>query len=501
MKLGIKKRQIFNISGVLIIAFWIAMLSLLVKKQYLPQDSLPGIEESQTEPGKARQTWKEIFLKGKKVGYSINTINQFEKDYYIQDELYLKLNLMGFEKGLYTITQSSVDSNFRLKNFYFKINSGVINYSIFGKVEGNTLKIKNGTGRQAKTTELKLTEIPMISSGIDQLFRKITLTPGDSHRLSFFDPSTMTQKEAIFNVRAREKIRINYMEYDTWRVESEMWGNKLTFWVDMNGGDILKEEGFMGLTMVKSSAANAPANLEEGSDDFYEITSVEMDKKLPRADRITRLKIKLEGIEDTDFDRSGLSSDRQEFSDNVVTVTREREPFRLEYNVPYSGDDVEIKKYLAPEFNIQSDDIEIIEKAKEIAGKARTPVDVSKKMTQWVYSNLSKQPVVSIPSALEVLHSKTGDCNEHATLLTALLRAAGVPARISVGLVYLRERFFYHAWVEAYTGQWITMDPTLNQMPADATHITLLRGNIDKQVEIMALIGKLKIEVVDFEYY
>lgn len=500
MKTGVRKRNIFNILGVLVVALWIVMLSLLVKKHYFSPDPLPG-PEGQAESVETRQTWKEIFLKGKKVGYAMNSINQFEDSYYIQDELVLKLNLMGFEKGLYTITQSSVDSNFRLKNFFFKMNSGVINYSITGKVEGNILKIKTGAGRRAKTTELRLDEIPMISSGVDQLFRNIKPVPGESHRISFFDPSTMTQKEAVFHVKGTDKIRINYMEYDTYVIESEMWGNKLTFWVDMDGGDILKEEGFMGLTLVKSSAANAPANLEEGSDDFYDITAVQTDKKLPDPERLFMLKLRLTGIDDAEFDVSGLSTERQEYSDNIVTVTKEREPFKLEYNIPYSGDNAELKRYLAPEFNIQSDDSEIIEKAGEIIGNARTPVAASRRMMEWVYSNITKQPVVSIPSALEVLRTKTGDCNEHATLLTALLRAAGIPSRISVGLVYTREQFYYHAWVEAYTGQWITLDPTLNQMPADVTHISLLRGNINKQVEIMGLIGKLKIEVMDFEYY
>ncbi|MGD9158604.1 MAG: transglutaminase domain-containing protein [Desulfobacteraceae bacterium] len=499
MKVGVRKRHIFNLFGVIIIVLWITMLSLLVKKHYFSQDSLSGIE-SQAETGEKRRSWKEIYLKDKKVGYSVNSINPFENGYYIQDELYLRLNLMGFEKGLYTITQSSVDSNFRLKNFFFKMNSGVINYRIRGKVEGNILKIQTGTGRRAKTTELRMPEIPIISSSVDQLFRKVKLIPGESFRLSFFDPSTMTQKSAVFNLKNREKIKINYMEYDAVRIESEMWGNKLIFWVDEDG-DILKEEGFMGLTMVKSSAANAPANLAEGVDDFYEITSVGTDKKLPDPGRLTMLKLRLEGIDETEFDRSGLSNERQDFSSNIITVKKEREPFKIIYNIPYSGDDAELKKYLEPEFNIQSDDSEIIQKALKIAGKVRSPVAVSKKMMAWVYSSLEKQPVVSIPSAVEVLEARSGDCNEHATLLTALLRAAGIPARISVGLVYIRERFFYHAWVEAYTGQWITLDPTLNQMPADVTHISLLRGNIDKQVEIMALIGKLKIEVMDFEYY
>ena len=117
-----------------------------------------------------------------------------------------------------------------------------------------------------------------------------------------------------------------------------------------------------------------------------------------------------------------------------------------------------------------------------------------------MYSNLDKRPVISVPSALEVLETRVGDCNEHATLLTALLRASGIPARLSIGLVYNRNKFFYHAWTEAYVGEWISMDATFNQMPADVSHVRLMRGNLDKQVEIMGLIGKLKFEVIDFEY-
>ncbi len=40
------------------------------------------------------------------------------------------------------------------------------------------------------------------------------------------------------------------------------------------------------------------------------------------------------------------------------------------------------------------------------------------------------------------------------------------------------------------------MDATLNQFGADATHIKLVEGGIDKQVQIIGLMGKIKIEVV-----
>ena len=62
-----------------------------------------------------------------------------------------------------------------------------------------------------------------------------------------------------------------------------------------------------------------------------------------------------------------------------------------------------------------------------------------------------------------------------------------------------REKFYYHAWTEAYLGEWITMDATLNQMPADVTHIKMVEGNLHEQARIAGLIGTLKIEILDYQ--
>jgi transglutaminase-like putative cysteine protease len=159
-----------------------------------------------------------------------------------------------------------------------------------------------------------------------------------------------------------------------------------------------------------------------------------------------------------------------------------------------------MKPFLKSEFNIESDEKEIVEKAREIFGSEKDPLVVSRRLFAWVYDNLEKRPVVSVPSALEVLKTRVGDCNEHATLLTALLRASGIPARLNIGLVYNRGKFFYHAWTEAYVGKWVSMDATLNQMPVDATHIKLVEGNLERQVEIAGLIGQLKLKVLDYRY-
>ena len=86
-----------------------------------------------------------------------------------------------------------------------------------------------------------------------------------------------------------------------------------------------------------------------------------------------------------------------------------------------------------------------------------------------------------------------------------MMRAAGIPARIAAGVVYSDRvtatgAFYYHAWPEVRLGgptDWVPVDPTFGQFPADATHVKLVEGDLDRQVEIMAVMGRLGFELVE----
>ena len=64
----------------------------------------------------------------------------------------------------------------------------------------------------------------------------------------------------------------------------------------------------------------------------------------------------------------------------------------------------------------------------------------AEQLTRYVNGLLEKKPTVSLPSAREVLRTKVGDCNEHTALYVAMARAAGIPARVAVGLVVRARR-------------------------------------------------------------
>ena len=102
-------------------------------------------------------------------------------------------------------------------------------------------------------------------------------------------------------------------------------------------------------------------------------------------------------------------------------------------------------------------------------------VERMRALTRFVGLYMNDQPDYSgYATALEALDSRSGDCTEHALLLAALARAAGIPARVVVGIAYTNERFLGrkyvfvpHAWVQAWTGEsWRSFDSGLGDFTA-----------------------------------
>ena len=137
--------------------------------------------------------------------------------------------------------------------------------------------------------------------------------------------------------------------------------------------------------------------------------------------------------------------------------------------------------YLKPSDNIQSDDPRIIELAQEITENINDNYKKALAIHDWVTSNVSynydyingNKTIVSV-SALQVLEDRGTICSGYANLSVALLRAAGVPAKVILGYaksdaledtypdsVFSEEMQINHAWLEFFAdGHWVVEDPT-----------------------------------------
>ncbi len=478
------------------------MVLLIHKTHFNENDQAAGISVS-TELKSAKSAhhdWMEIYLKGKKVGFSETRVRPIGEDHLIEEKMVLTLNLMAHRSVMHMVSRAVVDKAFALKEFQVEIRSGVVDFFVSGKVEENRLRVAVGEGDRKRTHVIPLAGPLVIGSSIPEFFKGRSLAIGDVFRFTIFDPSTLSHKEMVIQVVDKTVIPINNRECSVFRLETSVWGQTLVFWVD-EGGALMKEEGFMGLTLLRSDGERAPLNVDgSGGADFYAMAAIPVTQNLLRPRDIAYLKLRVMGFQGTGFDETVLNQGRQQLREDILEVFQEKGPDDSFSEASKAGMPEDVKPYLLPGINIQSDDKALMEKARQIAGDRKDLPRTARKLMAWVYENVEKRPVLSVPDALAVLKTRVGDCNEHAVLLTALLRAEGIPARECVGIVYTDHRFFYHAWTEAYLGRWISMDATLNQMPTDATHIKLVHGGLDKQAELMALMGKLQLDIVDYAY-
>ena len=107
----------------------------------------------------------------------------------------------------------------------------------------------------------------------------------------------------------------------------------------------------------------------------------------------------------------------------------------------------------------------------------------------------------TLQSVEETLDQKIGDCTEFSQLFTALATAAELSARTVVGLAYHQssQSFAIHAWNEVLLedGSIRVIDPTWNQIQADATHIEFPTAY---QHEIVRTLKNLRIKVLSVDY-
>jgi transglutaminase-like putative cysteine protease len=155
-----------------------------------------------------------------------------------------------------------------------------------------------------------------------------------------------------------------------------------------------------------------------------------------------------------------------------------------------------MRQWTMPTLTLQSDHPDIIALAKKILDKKPSDCSFIAKANDYVFTKLQKRNTSAFSNALETLRAGYGDCGEHAALLAALLRVAGIPARVALGLLYVesKKRYFYHAQVMAYAGEWIFCDPTWGTFPAYGRFVPLIIDDTGTAaMRLSRILGKIEI--------
>ncbi len=447
--------------------------------------------------------WRGVYYRGEKIGFTVSQTTPTDDGFELQEDSRLQMLLLGQDTAARIRTIARVDTSFTLRSFEFSLDPGTGPITVRGTVDGPSqattwrLNLAITSGGVTRTESRELPEAPVVSQNLSRLLANKRLVPGANHEWTVLDPATLQSAKVHIHVGDRGVVRANDTIVPAFRVEMDFNGLQMTSWVT-DTGEVVREESPLGLITVREPAGRAQALSVPGriqADLLQAAAVVPVTKeRIDEPRDVRRLKLRLEGTElSSDVDGVG-----QKLEGNVIELV---DPRLLKAGAA----DPNAKLFLAPEPLIESDDPLIRAEAEQAVRDAAGDRERAERLTRYVHGLLDKKPTVSLPSAREVLRTKVGDCNEHTALFVAMARSIGIPARIAVGLVFMHGAFYYHAWPEVYVtegpglGLWLAVDPTLDQFPADATHLRLARGGLDRQAAILPLIGRLKMTVLDLE--
>ena len=300
-----------------------------------------------------------------------------------------------------------------------------------------------------------------------------------------------------------------------WTVtNSAMPGTESVYFLDAEGEVVRGEIALGGITLTMMLAERDLALARVEPAELLVSTLVTPDKPIdnPRATRRASYLLRLSAGSMPDLPSWGAQRVERldERTVRVVIDLDRTEPARLTPERRAAS--------LAPSAMIDSRNGDVIGLATNVQMMSRDDRNntriLAERMRRHVHGFIDRKSLdVGFATASEVARTREGDCTEHAVLLAAMLRAAGIPARVVSGLVYADEFvgqrgvFGFHMWTQALlpneAGEevWVDLDATLDRVARDATHIGVSVSNLEgaDRVNTMAavapLLGALTIEV------
>ncbi len=485
-------RALLRPAAVVVFLAWLIQMTILVRAAYM---DAPSLAADLSRYGAGAQ-WKGVYYRGEKIGFMVGQTQPDADGFELSEDGRLQMVLLGATTAARIHASARVDKAFNLRSFAFSLDPGTGPIEVGGSLEGRrlALTIKSPSGG-TRTETRELAEAPSLALNLPRQLAAAGLAPGMRRTISTFDPATLRNAPMELRVEGREVIWAANKPVPAFRVRTTFQGLTSTSWIT-DVGEVVREESPMGLIVLRETRDRATALAVPGNLQLDMLRTAAIQPSGPRIVDGTQLqgvRLRLTGFTPSAAEANGAG--QTVVGDTIVVVDS-----ATQTPAPAGP---EVVRALQPEPLIESDAPEIVAEAKKAVGDAGDAKLKAERLTRYVAALLEKKPTLSLPSALEVLRTGVGDCNEHTALYVAMARAVGLPARVAVGLVHVHDAFYYHAWPEVFVetsagrGYWLALDPTLNQFPADPTHVVLARGGLDRQAAILPAMGQAKIQVLE----
>lgn len=379
------------------------------------------------------------------------------------------------------------------------------------RFEGSTVAIETRQGESTKRSREPRPEGSWLSPAAAQAVIRDHLQAGDERFVvRALDPQVgLTVVETTWVRDAGATSEGQGDAASRWRQTLDLTpGIESVVDLDAEGRIVRSTTPFMGTEMTLVRTSRAKALEAHGAPELLVQTLITPDRPIPGARDLVRGVFEVRHKGGVDFTLPSTGAQRAErLGDGAfrVTVAVDSSP-RTDGPAPAS--------YLRDSTFIDHDAPAVrrlVAEASSDLGETASDERKSEALRSFVGRYLAHKNLNSLlATSAEVAAQRAGDCTEHSVLLTAMLRGAGIPARVVTGLIYVdsfvgaREVFGYHMWSQAWIdGRWIDLDATLDRR-FDAAHIAFATSALNDDgaalvdmAAIVPLIGSIDVRVVE----
>jgi hypothetical protein len=494
---------------------------------------------AEAPPKVVKETWDAAYLEGAKCGAFHSVTAALERDgrKLFRTTLTMDLRIRRYNSVVPMRIETADDETPDGKVVGLSMTQfvGKMSLTQTGVVEGNELVVGVKGQPDARRVKWDATSLGMRKQ--DSIFRDRKVKPGDRFAYHSFELSLLTpvnvrvavkdpeEVDLLAPKKAGEKTVAQRVKKKLLRVEAqpdkvEISGNemqlpRLVSWLDDSREVVRSEMEFPGLGAITLYRTTKAIAEEEGAapelmPDLGLNTLIPLNRAVARphdaAGIVYRVTVKGDDNPATAFTRDA----RQQASDargNSFTLTVRRQTIPAEE----TGTEGVKPEYTQSSYFIDSDDEKVRQFAAAAVERETDAWRKAQRIERWVRDRMTGTSDVGFEPASHIARDLKGDCRQHAMLTAAMCRAAGVPARTAVGLVYVNDPdrgpvFGFHMWTEVWArGKWLGVDATLGRGGIGPGHLKVTDASwhntqtLAPLLPVVRVMGKLGIEVVQVE--
>lgn len=462
--------------------------------------ALPLSAPARDVPAKTETEWLSVLLAGRKVGHARFDREQTAERVITRQFMQFELGRGGVAVSMSTDeTHEETPDGQPLAFTSVSLISGLEMRVEGRRTDGDRFAMKSGAAGSLRESEIVWPDGALLAHGLELAMRKMGTHAGATAELKAFQPlmqEAMTMTYAVVGPAELDlpQGRVEAIEVDqTLKFPSGDMASRV--WMDADYQLLKMTMDVLGQELELIACDRACAQAPNQPAEILTTSLVAAPRKLERGELDEALVIDLHsevelsawpGIDGQRLERLGGDRYRVHVrhpkGGAAMTPPAERDLARtdwLDYDSPA------VKALLAD-----------LDRQADPAARMRALQDV-------VFSHIGKKNLsVGYASAGDAARLREGDCTEHALLLAALGRAAGVPTRVVNGLAYSddfgeRPAFVPHAWVAAWTGErWQAFDAAL---PGDELRLAIHADDGDpwRFYDGLQAFGQLRIERIE----